>query len=429
MPRRRAVSLYYGSIGYSRALRAGWIAITTAPRSANARRAALAAAVNDALDTGDVPVFAFGSARSALAACLMAVGIKHGDEVVVSAYTCLAVPTAVLAAGGTPVYCDVDTDTLNANLDLILAVVTPRTRAVVIQHTMGSVVPVAEIVTALRPRGILVIEDCALSVGSRSRGVLVGTTSDAAVFSMELSKTISSGWGGLLVVNDHALASDVARLYEAVREPRPGSSRRDMLQTAVSALCHSPALFDWLGKYVLYLAFKVGWFRLSTPPLELKGEVADDFMTKMGAPQARFATLQWRDFSGIAARCEANAESLRTALASVGAVTPGSPAPEDCAVSPRVSFLVRDPGEAVRFFAGRGMELGRWFSGPLSPPPADPAFNYSPGSYPNAEYLARTVVNLPCHSGVSAGGMRSTIAAVREYAHAHPGALCVTSRT
>lgn len=423
MIRTRAASLYYGSIGFARAWQALWIGLTAPARSAPRRRAELATAVNRALGTGDTPVFAFGSARSALAAVLRAAGVRSSDEVVVSAYSCLAVPTAVIAAGCTPVYSDIDPLTLNADLDAILRVVTPRTRAAIVQHTLGRMAPVAEIAGALRSRGIAVIEDCALSVGSRSGGTVAGTSGDAAVFSLELSKTISSGWGGILLVNDPALAAAVASVYGSVPEPREGAARRDMFQTAISAWCHAPAVFEWLGKYVLYFAFKAGWFRRSTPPAEFMGNVADDFILRMGAPQARFAVLQWRGFAGIAERCEDNARAIWAVLAALGAAAPGSPAAGDRSVTPRVSLLVRDRAHARSFFERRGIELGEWFNGPLSPLPSAAAFNYSRGSYPNAESVAEHVVNLPSHSGVSARGLRRVLAALREFVRENPDAV------
>ena len=106
----------------------------------------------------------------------------------------------------------------------------------------------------------------------------------------------------------------------------------------------------------------------------------------------------------------------------LGVAAPGAPAASDRSVTPRVSLLVRDRARAMDFFERRGIELGEWFNGPLSPPPTTPAFNYSRGSYPNAERAATHVVNLPSHSGVSSGGMRRVLAALREFVREDPAA-------
>jgi len=119
-------------------------------------------------------VFAFTSGRGALAACLSAAGVGPGDDVLLSSFTCLAVPTAVIAVGARPVYVDIDPRSLNVTPATVTARFTPRVRAVVVQHTLGCVAEIEEIVSAVRQRGILVIEDCALAIGSRKKGSSVG---------------------------------------------------------------------------------------------------------------------------------------------------------------------------------------------------------------------------------------------------------------
>ena len=386
--------------------------------SATRRRQALARAVH--AHFGDAAVFSLGSGRSALAACLKAAGIGAGDEVLLSSYTCLAVPTAVIAAGARPVYVDINPDTLNVNADDVLAAMSPRVRAVVVQHTLGKAAPVLPIVEGARRRGVLVIEDCALSIGSRVGDRLVGTFGDAAFFSMELSKTLSSGWGGILVVHDRRLAAAVRALYATLPAPGRWCATRDLWQTAISAWCHQPALFHAVGKYVLFLGFKSGLFRRSTPAVELDGGIASDFIVKMGGAQAALARLQWRDLGAIAAACENHARTLRTALRQLDIPTPGAPGDGEVGVAPRVSFLVPDRQAAMAYFLARGIDLGEWFDGPLCPVPNSPVFNYDAKAYPDAGRVAAHVVNVPCHSRMTARDVAHVAATIREFAASLP---------
>ena len=207
----RQIGLYYASLDIPRAfvlLMAWFLSPFLSCRKVEAE---LADAVRADLERGDV--FAYASARGALAAVLRAAGIKQGDEVVISGFTCLAVPTAVVIIGARPVYVDIDPASLNMTPAAVAAALGPRVRAVVLQHTMGRVAAVNTIFQAAQSRGIVVIEDCALSTGSRQRGFPVGINADAAIFSMELSKTISTGWGGILVVQTPALVECVRRQY------------------------------------------------------------------------------------------------------------------------------------------------------------------------------------------------------------------------
>lgn len=397
---RRYLSPYYASIGKARALRAlfGWAAGCVV--SARRRREQLAQVVRGYC--ADVDVFALGSARSALAACLKAAGVGPEDEVLLSSYTCLAVATAVVAAGAKPVYLDIDPVTLNVTGKSVEAALTPRVKAVIVQHTLGKVAPIAEICHKLRAHGVLVIEDCALAVGSTLAGRAVGSTGDAAIFSMELSKTLSCGWGGILVVRDRSLAVSMKRFYESLPERGWWAATRDIWQTAISAWCHQPSLYQWLGRYVLFAGFQSRTFRSSTPKDEYDGRVAADFMEKLPGASCGLASLQWRDLREIAAACAANARQIRRVLDELHIVHPGSPCAEEYAVAPRVSFLVANRSAASDYFLARGVELGEWFDGPMSPVPTAPQFNYRSGGYPNAEHIARHVVNLPCHSRMTA---------------------------
>ena len=409
----RYISLYYGSVGKLRALVAvaDWLAGCFVP--AAVRRGQLAQAVRAHL--GNVDVFALGSARSALTACLKAAGVGAGDEVLVSAYTCLAVPTGVIAVGARPVYMDIDPGTLNVDAASVSAALSPRVKAIIVQHTLGKVAPIEVIVTEARRRGILVIEDCALSVGSSLEGRQVGTFGDAAIFSMELSKTLSCGWGGILVVNDGKLATAVTRLYHLLPERGVWASTRDLWQTVVSAWCYRPALYALPGKYILFLGFRSGLFRSSTPKPEYEGKVAADFMVRMAGPQAALASRQWRDLSAIAAACERNAQQLRAVLEELRMTHPGAPETREVSIAPRVSFLVNNRQEALAYFRAAGVELGSWFDGPMSPVPSAPVFNYKVGSFPNAEGVARGIVNLPCHSRIDAADLARITTTLRDF--------------
>ena len=98
---------------------------------------------------------------------------------------------------------------------------------------------------------------------------------------------------------------------------------------------------------------------------------------------------------------------------------PAATAAEDLAVTPRVPFLVADRAEATRWFAARGVELGAWFDGPLTPPPGSRTFNYDPARYPCATAVARHIVNLPSHCRLSAADLDRLTRLVAQYAAEH----------
>lgn len=417
MRSRRAVTLYFASIGVRQALALSWAVVSAPFVSSESRRARLHRAI--ARRAGGAGAFSYSSARGALSACLSAAGVGEGDEVLLSSYTCLAVPTGVLAAGATPTYCDVDRRTMNVTRQIVETSITPRTRAVVVQHTLGSAAPVDEIIDLARARGILVIEDCSLSIGTTTRGQPVGSLGDAAIYSLELSKTVSTGWGGILVVNSPSLAARVADRYRAIPELPLRRTLRMAVQTVICGICYLPRVFV-LGKYVVYVGFKYGLFGPSTPSAEFEGTVASDFVSKLPGPQAALARHQWARFDEIAGVCAANGSRVRELLHRLGYVALGSHGGDVVAVSPRVPFLVADRATIISWFQREGIDLGSWFDGPLSPLPKARVFNYETNDSPNAVFLAKHVVNIPCHSRVSAPDLDRIERLMGEYAALQP---------
>src|SRR5680860_212525 len=102
----------------------------------------------------------------AITIALRALGVGPGDEVVCPSFTFYATVEATVSAGATPVYCDVDPETMCVTAETARAAVTPRTKAIVAVHLFGNVAPMAE----LRELGLPVLEDAAQATGARRGG-------------------------------------------------------------------------------------------------------------------------------------------------------------------------------------------------------------------------------------------------------------------
>ena len=141
---------------------------------------------------------------------LRALEIGPGDDVVVPDFTFMGSATAVEMTGATPVFCDIDPQTLQANVAHFEAALTPRTRAIMPVHIYGMTCAIGPLVEFARERKLLVIEDAAQAVGVRYRGQHAGTFGDVGCFSFFADKTITTGEGGLIVTSDQ-------RRYEFLR--------------------------------------------------------------------------------------------------------------------------------------------------------------------------------------------------------------------
>ncbi len=167
----------------------------------------------------------------ALELALRALQIGPGDEVITASRTYVASASCAVAVGATPVIADVDAESQCVTAATLRAVLTDRTRAIVVVHLAGWPCPMDEIMSLARERGIMVIEDCAQAHGALYRGKPVGSFGDAAAFSFCQDKIISTGGeGGLLVLDDEPAFKrawaykDIGRGFDAVyhRQHPPG---------------------------------------------------------------------------------------------------------------------------------------------------------------------------------------------------------------
>lgn len=418
---KRHIGLYYASINFKVIF---WSLINI-PRKIFCKKESLHERLVSILGAqfGCYKWFCLSSARGALAFMLKSAGIGIGDEVVISAYTCLAVPTAILATGATPVYVDIDVDTLNINFDKLKNSITPTTKAIVIQHTLGNIFPVRKLKSQSWAKDILIIEDCALSIGSRIDGELIGLEGDAAIFSMELSKTLSCGWGGLLLISNANYAARAENLYSRLPSQNIFRSLLDFFQTTISGISYHPNTFPVFGKYLIWLFYKFGVFRNSTAKEELVGKVAHDFIKKLGIAQVALAEIQWLNFFQLVQGCAIPYHEIASVACELGYKTHFSGRDDEFCVSNRVSLVVKNPSHTLEFFANNNIDLGVWFDGPLSPLPIGEPFNYEPFRYPCSASVAKHVINIPSHSRLNIRDRNKIIKTLSDYTLAYPDAI------
>lgn len=159
----------------------------------------------------------------ALELALHALGIGAGDEVIVSPRTFVATASSVVLRGAKPIFADVDADSGNVTAESIKAVLTPRTRAVIVVHLGGWPCDMDEILALAREHGLKVIEDCAQAHGATYKGRPVGSFGDVAAWSFCQDKIMTTGGeGGMLTTNDPTIwerawsYKDHGKSYDAV---------------------------------------------------------------------------------------------------------------------------------------------------------------------------------------------------------------------
>lgn len=178
-----------------------------------------------AIWTGTTHAVAVANGTLALDLSLKALDIGSGDEVVVTPRTFIASISAVVNAGATPVFADVDLDSGNISAATIEPVLTARTRAIIPVHLGGWPADMDAILDLVRPRSIAVVEDCAQAHGAKIGGRMVGSVGDIGAWSFCQDKIMTTGGeGGMVTTGSEELWSrmwsfkDHGKSWQAIYE-------------------------------------------------------------------------------------------------------------------------------------------------------------------------------------------------------------------
>ena len=156
-------------------------------------------------------VIAVNTGTTALHIALDAFGITEGDEVIVPSLTFCACIQVITALRSIPVFCEVDPDTLNIDIDDVREKITPKTKAIIPVHYCGNACDMDSLLDIGRKHSILIIEDAAHAFGSSYKGKKIGSFGNVTCFSFDPIKNITCGEGGAVVTSDDSIAEEIRR--------------------------------------------------------------------------------------------------------------------------------------------------------------------------------------------------------------------------
>ena len=180
------------------------------------------------------------SGTDALHLAIDALGIGEGDEVITTPFTFFATVEAILYTGATPVFVDIEPDTLNIDVSQIEANITGKTKALLPVHLFGHPADMRTILNTAKKHRLKIIEDCAQSFGAEATGKKVGSIGDAGCFSFYPRKNLGGyGDGGMIILNSTRVADTIRELRNhgsrgSYRHKRVGfNSRLDEIQAGI----------------------------------------------------------------------------------------------------------------------------------------------------------------------------------------------------
>lgn len=208
------------------AVRSGWL-------TQGERVAAFEAAVAEYVGAGHA--VATSNCTTALHLALIAAGVRPGDEVICPSFTFIATANAIVHAGATPVFVDIDPRTYNVTPEAVEGAITPRTRAIVPVSQVGLAADTPAIMEIARRHGLVVVEDAAPSLGAAVGEARTGSLADFTCFSFHPRKSITTGEGGIITTDD----PDAAALLRRIRSH--GASTSDLERHR----CRGPAIEEY----------------------------------------------------------------------------------------------------------------------------------------------------------------------------------------
>jgi 8-amino-3,8-dideoxy-alpha-D-manno-octulosonate transaminase len=167
---------------------------------------------------------AVSSGTAALRVALAALGVGPGDEVITQSFTFVATVEAIIESGATPVCTEVD-ETLNMDADDLARRLTPRTKAVVVVHMLGTPARLERIAPLCAGRGVRLVEDTAWGCGGRLQGRNLGTWGAIGTFSFDAAKTVTTGEGGMVICADSDMLARAKAWHDHGHENNPALPR------------------------------------------------------------------------------------------------------------------------------------------------------------------------------------------------------------
>lgn len=337
--------------------------------------------------------FSFNSARSAEMEILKMAAIENRDEVLVQAFTCVAVPNSVLWVGAKPVFVDID-HTFNMDVEDLEKKITPRSRAIIVQYTFGIPANIKKIKEMAQKHQLLLIEDCAHALGATVDGKLVGNFGDGAFFSFGRDKIISSVFGGMAVIKNTKLKKKNEKFYSGLSLPSNYWIFQQLLHPIIFNYLVFPLYQSGVGKLLLFISQQLNLLSRAVSKEEKIGYRPDVFPAKLPNALAQLAFNQLKKLERFNQHRQEIANLYFRELGDIREIKlppniPGS-------VWLRFPILTNRKRELLAFAKKNGILLGDWYE-VVTPKESLPYLGYKIGSCPNAEDAASLIINLPTY--------------------------------
>ncbi|MGD9129309.1 MAG: DegT/DnrJ/EryC1/StrS family aminotransferase [Candidatus Woesebacteria bacterium] len=338
----------------------------------------------------------FYKGRDAIEFTLEAAGISSGDEVLTQAFTCYAIEEAILRTGAKAVYVDIAKNELNLSVKTLKQALEKASnpKAVIVQHSLGTIADILAIKKFCQENKLLLIEDLAQGLGGvDNQGEALGKYADAVILSFGRDKIIDTVAGGAVILKNEKIKAQA---------PKKTGLKirylvRDLSYPFLTLLIRQT--YDWkIGKLIHFLAKKIKLIK--NPTL-----ATNQHYLPMPAPYAELALKQFSQLKQQLTHRKKIAQLYFKELdvlakkAQIRIITRQKDLVQGSNL--RFSLTVAEPQKLISFLAKNKIYLAdRWYRAAVDCGKNNCQTSYQVGNCPQAEKMAASIINLPTHQNI-----------------------------
>lgn len=326
---------------------------------------------------------AVNSCTEGLHLCLVAAGIKEGDEVITTPLTFVSTANVILHQGAKPVFVDIKKDTYNIDPSKIEKAITKRTKAIIPIHYGGQPCEVDKILKIAKKYNLVVIEDAAHAIGAEYKGKKIGTFGDFTVFSFYAAKNMTTAEGGMICLSDRKLAEKLKILS------LHGISR--------DAWKRYSAKGSWYYE-VLYPGYKCNMTDIQASLGIHQLRKLEKFINK----KEKIAKIYRENFQKIP---EITTPEVKNNVRTTWYLYP---------ILINKDLLKIDRGQFIEALKAENIGTSVHFIPVHFHHYYKKKFNFKKGDFPNTEYVYERLISLPIHSAMSFKDVKDVIIAVKK---------------
>ncbi|MFK8005037.1 MAG: DegT/DnrJ/EryC1/StrS family aminotransferase [Saprospiraceae bacterium] len=358
-------------------------------------------AIAEYLHVESTQISLYWRGRVGLYCILKAMDIQPGDEVILPAFTCVVVPSAIKYLGAKPIYTAIDPTTYNIDVEKLEKQITSKTKVILAQNTFGLSSDLDPILAIANKYGIKVIEDCAHGFGGTYRGKKNGTLATAAFYSSQWNKPFSTGIGGIVLCNDLDLSKKIQIVQNSFVQPSFKDETMLAIQIFIRKNILSPAIY-WTALKVYRWASQRGFISGSSDAGELENAKMPSNYLKSGANiQAKKGLKALQHFDKNLAHRREITTLYNKAFTKLNISPIYCPEYAEHTYI-KYPFLVKDQDVFLKLAQQNKIPLGDWLNSPIHPIRENlERWDYRKGSFPLAEKIGFHILNLPTDEGIS----------------------------